>query len=113
MWTKSEMSQYKSSDLLADQLKEAIHKSTTYVIAPKQDVGLLSLIKEMSLFEATGDKYKKLSLIEDALNTIPPISVEEERVFTAAGHFVTKLRSRLSENSVDSLMVLKAYYKTQ
>ena len=70
-------------------------------------------MKEMALFEATGDKSKNISSIEEVLNTIPPTSVEAERAFSAAGLFVTKLRSRLSENSVDSLMILKSYFKKQ
>ena len=99
--------------LLADQLERAIQNSTTHVRTPKEDIGFLSLIKEMALFEATGDKSKNISSIEEVLNTIPPTSVEAERAFSAAGLFVTKLRSRLSENSVDSLMILKSYFKKQ
>ena len=67
----------------------------------------------MALFEATGDKSKNISSIEEVLNTIPPTSVEAERAFSAVGLFVTKSRSRLSENSVDSLMILKSYFKKQ
>ena len=44
--------------LLTDQLKRAIQKSTTHVRTPKEDIGFLFLIKEMALFEATGDKSK-------------------------------------------------------
>ncbi|KAI6653465.1 hypothetical protein LOD99_3684 [Oopsacas minuta] len=99
--------------LLAEQLKRAIQNSTTHVRTPKEDIGFLSLIKEMALFEATGDKSKNIPSIEEVLNTIPPTSVEAERAFSAAGLFVTKLRSRLSENSVDSLMILKSYFKKQ
>ena len=94
---------HSSPILLTDQLKRAIQKSTTHVRTPKEDIGFLFLIKEMALFEATGDKSKIISSIEEVLNTIPPTSAEAERVFSAAGLFVTKLRSRLSENSVDSL----------
>ncbi|KAI6653079.1 hypothetical protein LOD99_3915 [Oopsacas minuta] len=81
--------------LLDDQLKRAIQNSTTHVRTPKEDIGFLSLIKEMALFEATGDKSKNISSIEEVLNTIPLTSVEAERAFSAAGLVVTKLRSRL------------------
>ena len=67
----------------------------------------------MALFEATGKKSKNISSIEEVLNTIPPTSVKAERAFSAAGLFVTKFRSHLSENSVDSLMILKSYFKKQ
>ena len=66
----------------------------------------------MALFEATGNKSKYLNLVDQALMTIPPTSVEEERAFSAAGIFITKLRARLSEKSIDSLMVLKYCFKS-
>ena len=66
----------------------------------------------MALFEANGNKSKYLNLVDRALRTIPPTSVEAERAFSAAGLFVTKLRARLSEKSIDSLMVLKFYFKS-
>ena len=37
------------------------------------------------------------------LLTVPPTSVEAERAFSAAGLFVTKLRSRLGDQSIDTL----------
>jgi len=53
-------------------------------------------------------------LFEDSvlvyLLTVPPISVEAERAFSAAGIFTTKLRSRLSDNSVDTLYFLRSFY---
>ena len=70
---------HSSPILLTDQLKRAIQKSTTHVRTPKEDIGFLLLIKEMALFEATGDKSKNISSIEEVLNTIPPTSVEAER----------------------------------
>ena len=60
----------------------------------------------MALFEATGNKSKYLNLFDQALRTIPPTSVEAERAFPAAGLFVSKLRARISEKSIDSLIVL-------
>ena len=67
----------------------------------------------MRLFEATGTKSKNLSLVDQALSSIPATSVEAERAFSAIELFITKLRSRLNENSVDSLMVLKAFFKSE
>ena len=99
------------SESLRKQLDDSIKLSTSLVIHQKQDVGFPSLNKEMALIEATGNKSKYLNLVDQALRTIPPTSVEAERAFSAAGLFVTKLRARLSENSIDSLMVLKYYFK--
>ena len=67
----------------------------------------------MALFEATGNKSKYLNLMDQALSSIPTASVEAERAFSAIGLFITKLRSRLNENSVESLMVVKAFFKSE
>ena len=44
-----------------------------------------------------------------ALLTIPPTTVEAERVFSAAGLFFTKLRTSLSDRSIDRLMFLRFF----
>jgi len=36
--------------------------------------------------------------------------VEAERAFSAAGIFTTKLRSRFSDNSIDTLCFLRSFY---
>ena len=78
------------------QLEDSIKLSTSLVIHHKQDVEFPSLNKEMALFEATGNKSKYLNLVDQALRTIPPTSVEAERAFSAAGLFITKLRILLN-----------------
>ena len=71
------------------------------------------LAKEFHLFDATGQRTTNIDLLLDALKSIPPTSVESERSFSAAGPFVTKLRRRLSDRSVDRLCLLKSYYRSQ
>ena len=100
------------SESLRKQLEDSIKLLTSLVIHQKQDVGFPSLNKEMAIFEANGNKSKYLNLVDRVLRTIPPTSVEAERAFSAAGFFVTELRARLSEKSIDSLMVLKYYFKS-
>ena len=51
-----------------------------------------------------------LQAVYSYLMTVPPTSVEAERAFSAAGLFVTKLRSRLGDNSIDTLCFLCAFY---
>ena len=53
------------------------------------------------MFEVTGEKTNIHFLI-DALKTVPSTSIESERVFSAAGLFITKLRTRLSDSSIDN-----------
>ena len=96
----------------SESLEDSIKLSTLLVIHHKQNVGFPSLNKEIDLFEATGNKSKYLYLVDQVLRTIPPTSVEAERAFSAAGLFITKLRARLSEKSMDSSMVLKNYFKS-
>ena len=66
--------------------------------------------REMALFEGSGGKQmgQKLTQLKEALATVPPTSVEVERLFSAAGLFVTKLRTLLSDEMVDDLCFLRA-----
>ena len=64
----------------------------------------------MKLLEATGKRPSKMKQLFKALLTIPPTSVEPERVFSAAGLFARKLRSRLSDKSVSALSFLRSHY---
>ena len=68
-------------------------------------------MKEMSFFESTNECPKTLKLLKTAIDTIPPSSVEAERCFSAAGLFVTKLRSNLSDEMIDSLCFIKGHFK--
>lgn len=73
---------------------------------------LMAAIKaEMALFSSSGTRGRCLQTAYSWLLTIPPTSVEAERAFSAAGIFCTKLRSRLSDNSIDTLCFLRAYYQ--
>jgi hypothetical protein len=51
-----------------------------------------------------------LDLLFDALKTIKPSSVASERVFSISGNFVSRIRTRLSNRSVDILCFLKSYF---
>jgi len=43
--------------------------------------------------------------------SIPPTSVEAERAFSAAGTLCAKIRSRLSDATLDTLCFLRSYYR--
>ena len=52
----------------------------------------------------TGGAEKKRQALKEpsrSLLTVPPTSVEAERTFSASGLFLTKLRCRLSDASLD------------
>ena len=65
--------------------------------------------KEMMFFEATQECPKALKRLKNCLDTFPPSSVEAERCFTAAGLFVTKLRSCISDYLIDLLCFTPSY----
>ena len=66
--------------------------------------------KEMSLFEGGSTRGDHLQKAYNFLLTIKPTSVEAERAFSAAGLFCTKIRTRLSDQTLDDLCFLKAYF---
>ena len=68
---------------------------------------LLEIKREMTILETTGQRPPCLDQIFKAVSTLPPTSVEAERAFSAAGLFVTKMRSSLSDNSLDTLCFLR------
>ncbi|GBN06068.1 hypothetical protein AVEN_185285-1 [Araneus ventricosus] len=51
--------------------------------------------------------------LDEALKTIPPTPAAAERAFSAAALLLTKLRSRLSDKSIDCLCFLKSYFKNE
>ncbi|GFU80917.1 hypothetical protein TNCV_1276641 [Trichonephila clavipes] len=53
--------------------------------------------QEMQLVDSTENPSPNIIKLCDALKTIPPTSVEAEKAFSAAGLFVTKLRTRLRD----------------
>ena len=46
-----------------------------------------------------------------ALKTIKPTSVEAERAFSPMDFFVTKIRSRMSDKTLDALITMRQHYK--
>ena len=74
--------------------------------------------KEMDLFEASlsrgaPERPEHLELLYQSLLTLPPSSVTSERAFSAAGLFSTKIRSRLGDSTLNSLVFLRDFYKRQ
>ncbi len=65
--------------------------------------------KEFSVLESTGERPSCSEKVYQALLTLPPSSTEAERTFSTAGFFVTKLRSKLGDNVIDTLCFLRSY----
>ena len=73
---------------LQEELEEAIEHSAKKQRQNSNDE-FKAISKEMMVFEATSKRTANLELLFNALETIPPTSVESERAFSAAGLFVT------------------------
>lgn len=95
----------------AEELKEFLSPKTKsgLSLSTSNDV-LNQLRREFSSLQSTGERPLLLEKIFKALKGIPPTSAEAERVFSAAGLFVTKLRSRLSDRSIDDLCFLRRFF---
>lgn len=78
---------------------------------PSDDL-LTTVRVEMALFENGGTRQRGryLSLVYEHLKTIPPTSVEPERIFSSAGIVCNRLRSSLIDKTLDALIFLRSFY---
>lgn len=102
---------------LTEKLDAAMRKEIRNEEEVQRHIGLKSnaknIAKEMGVYEATGKRTDNLTLLFNALSTIPPTSIESERAFSAVGLFITKIRTRLEDKSIDHLCFLKHYFRAQ
>ena len=68
--------------------------------------------KEIAVLKSTGKRPDLLEKVFNVLKSVPVSSVEAERAFSAAGLFVTKLRSSLEDRTIDSLCFLRSHLRT-
>ena len=100
------------ADIMLGELENAICQSKITRFNISIQTNLHHIIQnEMDLFRKTGTRSKYLTLLLEALDSIPPTSVESKRVLSAAGLFITKIRSRSSNDALDSLCFLKSYFR--
>ena len=97
-----------SSIPLAKELSSLLTQSNR----SQQDGLSDTFTKEISLFMPGGAEKKTQALKElsRSLLTVPPTLVKAERTFSASGLFLTKLRCRLSDASLDMLIFPKFYF---
>ena len=97
-----------SEDNFHSGLKRAMNQGTS----SKRDQ-FKSLSTEFSLYEKTGNRTVNLEYLYKALLTVKPTSMQSERAFSVASLYVTRIRSRLNDNSLDMLCSLKSYFKSK
>ena len=98
-----------SHESLKEELERAIMSASIPATRPSNTPNLNKRMvqKECEVFEASGRRPANLQHLYEALLTIQPTSVEAERAFSACGLFVTKLRSRLHDSTVDALCFIR------
>ena len=82
----------------------------------KLSKGIIKIIKTFPNFLMCGiqsDIPLLLRKLVNALKCIPPTSVESERAFSITGQFATKLRTKLDDDTLSSLVFLNAFYKNE
>ena len=96
------------TNLMLVELESAIRESTTTtnVKIPTQTLGQI-ISDELDLFRKTGTKSKNLTLVSEALDTIPSTSIKSEIITK-----ITKI-SRLADDTLDSLCFIRSYFKNQ
>ncbi|KAJ2946728.1 hypothetical protein O0L34_g12787 [Tuta absoluta] len=95
----------------AEELQDAIQNVLKDTPTPRTRFARLK--KDFDLFTSSVKRTPNLDLLYNALRTIMPTSTESERTFSVSGNFATKIRSRLSDKSLSSLVFLKHYFKQQ
>ena len=98
-----------SHESLKEKLEQAILSASIPATGPSTTPNLNKRMvqKECEVFEASGRRPANLQHLYEALLTIQPTFVEAERAFSACGLFVTKLRSRLHDSTVDALCFIR------
>lgn len=106
--TQVEPNNLSSQEISLDEKLEAcILKTLRPMSTTSDDYKLLT--NEINIFNATGKITENLELLRNALNTIRPTSTQNERNFSISGNFVSKIRNRLSDKSIDNLCFLKSF----
>jgi len=94
----------------AEELNDILCQPEDQHLDRVQENVLTHIKNEMTFYEATKECPKVLKSLKSCLNSLPPSSVEAERCFSAAGLFVSKLRSSLSDEMIDSLCFTRSYF---
>lgn len=102
---------------LKEKLQKKIREQQTPVQNPnlhllkKSKKDLLKVIRsEIKYYDNEGLRGKYLEIVYSCLMTVRPTSVDSERAFSSAGALVTKIRSLLADESIDTLCFLRAYF---
>ena len=100
------------ADDFQSQLMKLTREHCTEVECPTGN-GSSDLDKELAHFRRTMIRGPILNMILSAIKSIQVTSVVAERSFSLAGRFVNKLRTKLSDDSINALVILKCHYNNK
>lgn len=95
---------------LSDKLNHLIAQETRGINSNDTAPNFKNLSQELQFYEVTKSRTENLNILYNALLTIPPTSIEAERAFSAAGYFISKLRTNLSDRNIDCLCFLRHHF---
>ncbi|CAH0560586.1 unnamed protein product [Brassicogethes aeneus] len=100
---------------LQEELQMQIQQEAkTYSINAEKEKDFEKILKkEMIAYESEGDRGKYLPFIYEYLLTIKPTSVEAERAFSAAGYICSSIRSRLADDTINTICFLRSFFQNQ
>ena len=100
---------YTSADTVTAKIisfyKQARATTVTEIEAASSDLWS----KRVELLTKTEVRPPCLELLHSALSTVPPTSVEAERIFSFCGQFYTSIRSSLFAKTIDMLVFTKYF----
>jgi hypothetical protein len=88
--------------LLDDDSEDNVESEITVFMRERADPDTDSLV----WWKDNSDKYSRLSVLARRYLAVPSTSFQSERIFSAAGLIVTKLRNRLSSSCIDQIISL-------
>ena len=93
-------------------LKRPVEDSINSFLVELQDkISNSKILKaKISTYESANRRTKDLDPLFDALTTGRPTSLPSERVFPIYSHFLIRIRSSLSNLSVDVFYFIKTYF---
>ena len=98
---------------LQEELNLKLQESTSTTTTNAAQDKFKWLKSEFVLLKNPGKRTDHLQKLYDALLSIKPTSTDVERVFSVSASFCTKIRSRLSDKSLNALVFLKFFYKSK
>lgn len=98
---------------VAEELEKEICKATSQVNKSTVNTDLESIVRvEMCIYDtAGGGRGFYLTAAYNYLLSITPTSVEAERAFSSAGYLCSKLRSSLSDKTLNALSFMRSHFQ--